>query len=182
MSKNVALYTFGIFIEPADHPNNAGFGERNDPIFRLVEHADGFIARSGYEDDEDPESERWGEEVYPDFYRELGDGRSPATLSLWQDLESPMAFSYFGLHAEALSHGRTWFRKPEWPPYVAWWVEENHVPIWREAVEHHQHLHDHGPTATAFNFKQVFDVAGVSTSIDNHKIKAIVARNKERER
>ena len=33
----------------------------------------------------------------------LGDGWTPATLSLWRDLESAMAFSYAGLHAEAVN-------------------------------------------------------------------------------
>ena len=40
---------------------------------------------------------------------------APATLSLWDDLESVYAFPYNGRHAEALSKREDWFRKPEWP-------------------------------------------------------------------
>ncbi|MGI9462714.1 MAG: DUF3291 domain-containing protein, partial [Aestuariivirgaceae bacterium] len=166
-----ALYTFGIFIEPAEHPSNDGFHRRNDPILDLVDKAPGFIARSGYEDE--PGSRPWGRQVWPRFYEERGDGWSPATLSLWTDLESPMAFAYYGLHAEALSHGRQWFRKPEWPPYVLWWVDGQHKPDWTQAVERHEHLHDHGPSAYAFTFKQPFDTAGKAMVLDKVKVRAI---------
>ena len=160
MPHHVALYTFGTFIEPADHPANHGFYERNDPILNAVERASGFVARSGYVDEPGPVP--WGEEVYPRFYEERGDGWSPATLSLWRNLESPMAFAYFDLHAEALAHAREWFRRPQWPPYVLWWEESGRHPAWREAVERHQHLHDHGPTAHAFTFKRPFDASGTT--------------------
>lgn len=170
MNQRVALFTFGIFIQPSDHPSNAGFHERNDPVLLAAEGANGFIARSGYPDEPGPDC--WGQQVYPRFYQERGDAWSPATLSLWRDLESPMAFSYFGLHAEALAHGRAWFQKPEWPPYVAWWVDGDHVPDWTEAVERHEHLHDHGSTDFAFNFKQPFDASGRKTKIDLQKVKA----------
>ncbi len=173
MSNILALYTFGVFIEPSEHPSNDGFHQRNDPILDDVANASGFIARSGYEGDPGPES--WGVQVQPRFYQERGDGWSPATLSLWRDLESMMAFSYFGLHAEALSKGREWFEKPKWPPYVTWWVEQNHVPQWSEAVERHEYLHAQGPTPKAFNFKQPFDATGAAISIQREKIKQLVA-------
>jgi len=170
-----ALYTFGIFIQPSEHPDNDGFHARNDPLLLAVEQAAGFVARSGYPDEPGPEP--WGLHVWPRFYEERGDGWSPATLSLWQDLESIMAFAYFGLHAEALAHGREWFRQPEWPPYVVWWVDDGHVPEWREAVERHEYLHDHGPSAHAFNFKQPFNALGNGTTVDRGRVKATADRN-----
>lgn len=173
MGRKLALYTFGMFIEPADHPNNVGFLERNDPILAAIKHAPGFLGRSGYDGDPGPES--WGDEVYPHFYVERGDGWSPATLSLWQDLESPMAFSYFGLHAEALRHGRDWFEKPTWPPLVTWWVDDTVIPMWRDGVERHEYLHDHGPTPHAFSFKQPYDSKGDCTEIDRVRMKELAA-------
>lgn len=88
-----------------------------------------------------------------------------------------MAFSYFGLHAEALAHGREWFRKPAWPPYALWWVDGAARPDWREAVTRHAHLHEHGPTAYAFNFKHPFDAAGQPADIDRDKVKTLVGRD-----
>ena len=168
----MALYTFGMFLEPSEHPVNDGFHERNDPILLDIEKAPGFLARSGYDGDPGPES--WGEQVYPRFYVERGDGWSPSTLSLWSDMESMTAFCYFGLHAEALSRGQDWFQKPEWPPYVTWWIEPNRVPSWSEGVERHEYLHDHGPTPEAFNLKKPFDVSGLPTKTDRALVKQIV--------
>lgn len=51
----LALYTFGLFSRPAQDPANDGFYLRNDPIFAAIEHAPGFIARSGYATDPGPE-------------------------------------------------------------------------------------------------------------------------------
>jgi len=175
MSHRLALYTFGVFIEPAEHPSNDGFHARNNGVLSAIEQAAGIIARSGYLGDPGPRS--WGAEVYPRFYEERGDGWSPAMLSLWVDLESPMAAAYFGIHGEALSHGREWFRKPQWPPYVLWWVDAGHRPTWQEAVVRHQRLHDHGPSPAAFNFKQPFDADGHEASIDRARVKALAARN-----
>ena len=102
-----------------------------------------------------------------------GDGWSPATLSLWQDLESAFAFAYSGLHAEALAHGREWMLKPEWPPYALWWVGGDHRPDWREAVARHQQLHDQGPSPLAFTFKQPFAPDGTATQVDRASAKRI---------
>lgn len=171
MPQILALYTFGVFTKPADHQVNDGFYALNDPILALVDKAPGLIARSGYDGDPGPAS--WGREVYPTFYEERGDGWSPATLSLWTDLESAMAFSYFGLHAEALTRGRKWFLKPQWPPYAAWWCADNHVPQWHEAVEKHALLHERGTSADVFDFKKPFDAFGRETRIDRQKVRAI---------
>ena len=173
--KRLALYTFGMFREPSAHPVNDGFHQRNDRVFGVIEGAAGFIARSGYEGDPGPES--WGEQVYPRFYVERGDGYSPSTLSLWESPEAAMAGSYSGIHAEAMSHGRTWFDKPQWPPYVAWWVEGDHRPDWAEAVDRHEYLHDHGPSARAFDFKHPFDREGNATTIDRTLFKRLVEAN-----
>lgn len=164
----LALYTFGQFIAPADDAANDGFRDLNDPIFARVDAARGLIARSGYASDPGPSP--WGEEVYPRFYEDKGDGWSPATLSLWVDMESLFAFTYFGLHADALKRGREWFQHPQWPPLVMWWHQSDDVPRWADGVTRLEHLHDHGPTPQAFDFKHPFDAAGRATKLDKAKI------------
>jgi hypothetical protein len=160
----LAIYNFGMFRERAEDPANQGFRDRERPNFVASERAPGFIARSGYAGEPGPPS--WGQQVFPRFYVERGDGWSPATLSLWNDLESLMAFTYFGVHAEALGRASDWFVEQQWPPYVLWWVADSHTPGWKEAVERFEHLDDHGPTPTAFNFQIAFDEQGLRTSID----------------
>jgi len=173
----LALYTFGVFARPSTQPENDDFHFLNDLVLPQVDRAAGLIARSGYDGEAGPAS--WGTQVFPKFYEERGDGYSPSTLSLWVDAESAMAFSYSGLHAQALKRGREWFVKPQWPPYAVWWVASGHVPEWAEAVWRHQHLHDHGPTSEAFTFKQSFDSAGRAMAIDAQKVKAIAQKNVE---
>lgn len=113
----LALLTFGLFRAPAEDPVNQGFHDRNDAILEVAERSAGFLGRSGYGDE--PGTVSWGPQVFSQFYVEKGDGWTAATLSLWADIESAMAFSYAGLHAEALRHGREWFVEPQWPPYAA---------------------------------------------------------------
>ena len=156
----LALYTFGVFREPAESPKNAGFHARNDAVFASAETSDGFIARSGYPGDPGPQS--WGPQVFPRFYVERGDGWTPATLSLWRDIESAMGFAYGGLHREALRQARDWFAAPEWPPYAAWWEPDGVRPSWTDAARRHEALHDRGPTPFAFDFKTPFDAGGRS--------------------
>jgi hypothetical protein len=160
----LALYTFGQFTERAYDPANDGFYALNDRIFDLADETAGLIARSGYAADQG--NKPWGEEVYPSCYVERGDGWSPATLSLWADMESLHAFTYSGLHAKALGRGREWFIKSAWPPLVLWWHGEENYPTWSEGVARHKHLHEHGPTATAFTFKAAFDAAGLPATLD----------------
>jgi hypothetical protein len=176
----VALYTFGAFRAPAAEPVNSGFHQRNDRNLLAVEVSDGFIARSGYDGDPGPAS--WGIQVFPRFYVERGDGWAPSTLSLWRDLESPMAFAYAGIHAEALGNGRKWFLKPAWPPYVLWWVERDRVPDWTAAVARHEALHDRKASAFAFDFATPFDEAGLPATIDRAIVREKAILNAGRQR
>lgn len=82
----LALYTFGQFSQPADHPDNNEFHEIGDSVLAAIEASAGFVARSGYASDPGPES--WGPEIYPRFFRDHGEVWAPATLSLWANLES----------------------------------------------------------------------------------------------
>jgi hypothetical protein len=168
----------GVAIRCRDTAEAAGW-DRNDRNLRAVELSEGFIARSGYDDEPGPES--WGKQVFPRFYVERGDGWSPSTLSLWKDLESPMAFAYAGIHGEARRHGREWFLKPAWPPYVLWWVEPNQAPSWSEAIVRHASLHDRGASPFAFDFKMPFDDTGAPTTIDRERVKQLMKLNVERQ-
>lgn len=153
----LAFYTFGILHEAQGNPRVQGFFDRVSDTFKEAEQSTGFIGRSS----RDPLTgeHSWGERVSPRFF--VGDEtdglKAPRTVSLWEDLESVFAYAYSGLHAEALRQRREWFVKPQWPAYVAWWVADDHIPDWVEAAERHEHLHDHGSTPFAFDFKQPFD-------------------------
>lgn len=163
----LALYTFGIFIHPAEHSANDGFHELNDPIFDIADKTPGLIARSGYASDAGPKS--WGEEVYPRFYEEEGDGWCPATLSVWSDIESLFHFTYYGLHKVALKRGKEWFQKGDWPPLVLWWHKDKY-PTWAEGVKRFEHLHDNGASPYGFDIKTIFDPYGKPTEINKETL------------
>ncbi|MEM0944245.1 MAG: DUF3291 domain-containing protein [Pseudomonadota bacterium] len=150
-----ALYTFGLFRVPAEDPANDGFHALNDGVLAEIERARGFIARAGY-DDEPEGPPLWGPHILPEFYVERGDYWSPATLSLWEDPQDIARMVRRGLHGEAFKRRREWFVEPAWPPHAIWWVADDHVPDWAEAVARHAHLHAHGPSAHAFNLKSRF--------------------------
>ena len=111
------------------------------------------------------------------FHVERGDGWTPATLSLWQDLESLAAFAYAGIHAEATSHGHEWFQQGQWPSHAAWWVAAGRTLDWATAAARLKHLHDHGPRAHAFDLAHPFTADGRATKIDRAVVETKAMRN-----
>lgn len=170
----LALYTFGQFIQASQHPSNQGFHDRNDANLAAVDRAHGLIGRSGY--DEEPGPQSWGPQVYPRFFKDAhGDGWAPSTLSLWQGLDAIWAYTYGGIHAEALTKARAWFQKGDWPPLVLWWTDQR--PDWAEGVRRLEHLHDHGPSRLAFGFRQAFDAAGAPLEVNRARVREMAALN-----
>lgn len=145
----VAFSTFAILREAGGHPQVQGFLDRIGPVFRAAAAAPGFLA-----------GPIGNGAIAPPFLDPTRHDLEASTLTLWVDLHSVWAFSYRGVHAEALRHRGDWLVEPAWPTYVAWWVDDDHMPDWPEAAERFQHLHDHGPTAFAFTFKRPFGADG----------------------
>ena len=166
----VAFYTFGILHESMEHPQTKGFRDRLPFVFAGAENSEGFVGRAPRPSEEP--GPRWGErQTHPRFFFEDRHPGAPATISLWDDLESVYAFAYNGRHAEALGKREEWFRKPEWPTYVAWWVVVDHIPTREEGATHLEHLHDHGSTYYAFDFKTLFSADGQPCRMDRDRIR-----------
>ncbi len=178
--KRLAMYNFGLHVAPYDSPGVEGFRLRESANFEAVACAHGFVGRSGYGGE--PGLDSWGTQVFPRFIEGSGFTTAPSSLSLWADIESLMAFSYSGVHAEALKGARNWNVRQQWPPLVLWWVEAGHVPEWREGVARLEHLHDKGPTPSAFTFKEPFAEDGCKATIDREKVRRIAAHNAETQR
>jgi hypothetical protein len=160
---NLAFYTFGLMRAPWGDPAVRGFEERLERVFAESRQAPGYVdgvSNAGVE-------ERFGPWTLPSYVGPIGDGRVAATVSVWGDLESVFAFAYGGNHGEALRKRRDWF-VPEtgWPSYCAWWVPASHVPTFPESVERAEHLHAHGPTPFAFDFRACFDANGRAYVLD----------------
>jgi hypothetical protein len=60
---------------------------------------------------------------------------------------------------------------------VAWWVEDAQPIDWKEGKARLDHLHNHGSSAFAFNFKNPFDADGNAYAIDRESVKVKAAMN-----
>lgn len=172
---HLAMYNFGLHVAAYDAPEVQGFLRREPLNFAAAENASGFVARSGYDGEPGPSS--WGVQGFPRFIKGSGFESGPSSLSLWADIESLMAFSYAGVHAEALKNARNWNTRNEWPPLVLWWVEEGRRPDWRQGAKKLEFLHDHGPCPDAFTFKQPYGPDGEPLTIDRARVKSLSAAN-----
>lgn len=178
-SHHLAIYNFGIHAESYLTAPVQGFALREPLNFEAASYAAGFVGRSGYAGEPGPES--WGEQVFPRFLKETGRDSGVSSLSLWRDIESLMAFTYSGVHADALKHARHWNERQFWPPLVLFWVEAGRRPAWKQAVERFELLADHGPTPEAFNFKSAFIVDGSPYVVDRDHVKLLSLQNLERQ-
>jgi hypothetical protein len=172
----LAIYNFGLFVAPYESEAVEGFRLREPANFAAAECAAGFLGRSGY--DGEPGPDCWGEQVFPRFIEGSGFDWAPSSLSLWADIESLMAFSYSGVHADALKHAKNWQVERQWPALVLWWTEAR--PDWSEAVARFERLHDHGPGPVAFHFKDPYGPDGEKASIDRARMRDLAALNAER--
>ena len=174
----LAFMTFGVLYEPRSHERSSGFINRIPATYDQAERSEGFIGRSDL--DAATGKHTWGELVCPSFLSPEFDPHIARTLSLWSDLESVMAFSYSMRHGEALRMRNDWFRKPDFPGHVAWWVADDHIPTFIESTARLEQLHEAGPSAQAFNFKNPFDANGNPTRVDQALVQAKMARNAAR--
>ena len=170
----VALTTFAILRSPYGDPQVQGFFDSLAATFAAADGFEGFVGRSA----RDPVTLRhsWGDPVHPRFYDPSRHAGVVFTLSLWRSLESVGAFTYSGLHGEALRRRLDWFLKPQWPGYAVWWVADDHVPDWSDASRRLERLHDHGPGPDAFDFRAPFGPDGSATAIDRDAVREIAAR------
>ncbi|MGB3811584.1 MAG: DUF3291 domain-containing protein [Shinella sp.] len=176
---HLAVYNFGLHVDAYESPRVEGFRLREAPNFEAAARAEGFVGRSGYDGEPGPES--WGEKVYPRFLQGSGFTDAPSSLSLWTGLEALMAFTYNGVHADALKHARNWNQRQAWPALVLWWVKEGARPVWADGTERLEHLHDHGPTPRGFTFKVAYCPDGNPVTLDRDGVKAMAGRNANRQ-
>jgi hypothetical protein len=172
----IAFITFGVLRERGDHPAMQGFFDRSGAAFVRAEASHGHVDHYRGQSDQyrvSAEGCPFGAYATGRFVTADLAGREEQTLSLWADLEAVFAFAYGAVHAEALRHRTDWFLKPAWPTYVAWWVADDHWPDWREANARLEHLHDHGASPAAFDFRSPFDADGRRVSLDRGRVAAL---------
>lgn len=172
---HLAIYNFDIHVDTSDSLAVRGFVLREPMNFAAAERAPGFVARSGYVGVPGPRS--WGPLVFPRFLTEHGNAAGVSSLSLWRDIESLMAFTYTGVHADALKHARHWNVVQQWPPMVLFWVPAGRRPDWQEGAKRLETLFDHGSGPHGFTFKEPYDPDGRPAEIDRALMKQLAGEN-----
>ena len=81
-------------------------------------------------------------------------------LTVWGGLEALRQYVYKSAHSNVMRDRRRWFEKFDGPYYAMWWIPAGHLPDPLEGKERLEHLREHGDSAQAFSFKNVFDVPG----------------------
>jgi hypothetical protein len=166
----LAFVNIGILLQPFGDPQVRGFADRVDSVFAVAEDSHGFVMARFGDDSNVPAMFR-----APEFA-----GRVVHTLSVWQNLESVMAYAYGGLHGEAFAKRKEWFEHGSYPSSVAWWVSDDQPVTWDEANRRYELLYHQGSSPDAFNFKQPFSPDGNPYTINRDEVKKIGLENQVR--
>ena len=172
----IAFVTFGILREREDHPQVQGFVDRSGGVFATADASSGLIDRYRGRDDEyraAAAGDRFG--AYATGRFRDARPRRPRGADVVA-VDGPGVGLRLRLRGSARRGASAPHRvvpQPAWPTFVAWWVADEHWPDWREANARLEHLHDHGASAIAFDFRSPFDTDGRPTDLDRRRVAAL---------
>lgn len=134
---HIAQINVAKFREAREHPVNADFEAALDEVNALAEAAPGFVWRMKGEGDSD-------------------DPTLTINITVWESVDALAAFAYRNhTHRAVLRRRAEWF--VPMPAYLAlWWVKPGHVPSLGEGMGKLDLIGRLGPTAEAFDFRNVF--------------------------
>jgi Domain of unknown function (DUF3291) len=118
-----------------------------DEINLLGEQSDGFVWRLKSDDGN------------ATSYNPYNDERIVINFTVWETTEKLKNFVHNSLHRMVMKDRKKWFENLGQPSYVLWHVPAGTIPTLDEAVERLAYLHQHGASAYAFDFKNIFEPA-----------------------
>ncbi len=148
---HLAQINIGRLLAPLDDPMIAGFANALEEINALADQSEGFIWRFQTEEGD------------ATALRPFDDETILVNFSVWESAEALKNYVYKGAHAEIMRQRRQWFEKFEGAYMALWWVEAGHLPTILESKSRLEYLHQHGPSETAFTFKQLYPPPGQSS-------------------
>lgn len=145
-SYHIAQINIARFVQPKDHPDNAGFMDALDHVNAQADAAPGFVWRLIGEGND---------AISIDAIAD--DPRLAVNMSVWTDIDSLAAFVYRNPdHLAIMRRRREWLEQMD--IYQAlWWVPAGRIPSVAEGMGAIELLRANGPTQQAFTFKQNFD-------------------------
>lgn len=129
---------------PLDDPRIADFMSQLDEINALADQASGFVWR--LQDDSGNATN----------FQPYDDPRMLINLSVWESVDALFEFVYKTAHAEVMRRRYEWFEKPQSAHMALWWTPGDERPTTLDGTTRILHLSQHGPTASAFTFKERF--------------------------
>ena len=144
----IAQLNVGRLQAPLDHPSIDGFRLNLDRINALADSSPGFVWRL-----QDDSGNATNIKLFVDELEIIN-------LSVWESIDALADFAYRSAHVELLRRRREFFEAPSQPILCLWWVPDGTFPTPQHAMERLEHLRQHGPTPTAFTFRQRFEPDG----------------------
>jgi hypothetical protein len=143
-SYHIAQINIARMLGPIDDPIMAGFVAQLSPINALADKSPGFVWRLQSES-----GDATSIKVYDDDMIIIN-------LTVWENAVVLREFVYKSAHQGVLRDRKRWFEKFDGPYYALWWVPAGHLPSPEEGKQRLDYLREHGDTAYAFSFKNVF--------------------------
>jgi hypothetical protein len=141
---HIAQMNVGTTLYDLDDPRIADFMNNLALINGLAEASPGFVWRLQ------------SEEGDATSIKTSDDPRALVNMSVWESVEDLFKFVYRTDHRGFMVRRREWFRKPEGPYQVLWWVRPGTRPTAADGLARLRHLSEHGPTPYAFTFNKLF--------------------------
>jgi len=141
---HLAQLNIGRLLAPIDDPRIADFVHNLEPINALAEASPGYVWRLQDESGDATSIQAFDDE------------RMILNLTVWESVEALADFVYRTGHRAFLRRRREWFEGAVEPTTCLWWIPEGSTPEVPDAIARLEHLRAHGPTSTAFTFRQRF--------------------------
>ena len=148
---HLAQLNIGTRRFPLDDPRMDGFTSMLDHINEIADNAPGFV------------------------WRLTGDGSNDATaiqtslgadvlvnMSVWESRDALWDYVYRSDHLDLLRRRAEWFDLPKAAFQVLWWIPAGHLPTVEEAVDRLERLRAHGPSPSAFGFRDTYPPEGAT--------------------
>ena len=141
---HIAQINIARMLAPIDDPIMAEFVAQLPPINALADQSPGFVWRLQSEN-----GDATSIKVYDDDFVIVN-------LTVWESVEALREYVYKSAHRGVLRDRKRWFQKFDGPYYALWWIPAGHIPSAEEGKQRLEHLREHGDSAYAFSFKNIF--------------------------
>ena len=141
---HLAQINIARMLAPIDDPIMAEFVAQLPPVNALADQSPGFVWRLQSES-----GDATSIKVYDDDFVIVN-------LTVWESVEALREYVYKSAHRGVLRDRKRWFQKFDGPYYALWWIPAGHIPSAEEGKQRLEHLREHGDSAYAFSFKNIF--------------------------